>query len=219
LYNFACKKYSPFRVSMCISRVFCELALKEHCFLITVCGTKQPLYSISPGLDGYNSKTVSCMHMLLPSNCWYIRILLGKISLLLLGANLMVYFRSKLTTKVRVFISSPKIDIYDVTYLRTVKRCKYDTLHTLPPIKGLSRVLILKLQLQVVLRELKWNRMQFCFLWKVSICIPHLLRYVSRHIHLSFPPKMYWYMVNNILKIQHCIPTLLWNNPVSKYNV
>jgi hypothetical protein len=26
-------------------------------------------------------------------------------------------------------------------------------------------------------------------------------------------------MVNNILKIQHCIPTLLRNNPISKYNM
>jgi hypothetical protein len=43
------------------------------------------------------------------------------------------------------------MEIYDVTYLRTVKRSKYETLYTIPPTEGLSRVLILKLQLQVVL--------------------------------------------------------------------
>jgi hypothetical protein len=26
-------------------------------------------------------------------------------------------------------------------------------------------------------------------------------------------------MVNNILKIQHCTPTLLWSNPVLKHNI
>jgi hypothetical protein len=31
------------------------------------------------------------------------------------------------------------MDIYDVTYLGTVKRCKYETLYTLPPTKGVLK--------------------------------------------------------------------------------
>jgi hypothetical protein len=42
---------------------------------------------------------------------------------------------------------------------------------------------------------------------------------LTAHTHLSFIPKMYWHMVNNILKNQHFTPTVLWNNPISKYNV
>jgi hypothetical protein len=34
-----------------------------------------------------------------------------------------------------VFVSYPKTEIYDVTYLRTINRWKYETLYTLPPKK------------------------------------------------------------------------------------
>jgi hypothetical protein len=44
------------------------------------------------------------------------------------------------------------MNIYDDTYLRTVNRCKYETLYTSPPKGGLSRVLILKVQLQAIFR-------------------------------------------------------------------
>jgi hypothetical protein len=41
---------------------------------------------------------------------------------------------------------------------------------------------------------------------------------LTAHTHLSFIPKMYWHVVNNMLKIQHCTPTLLWNNHAYEYN-
>jgi hypothetical protein len=44
------------------------------------------------------------------------------------------------------------MDIYDVTYLRNVNRCKHEILYTLPPKGGLSGILILKLQLEAFLR-------------------------------------------------------------------
>jgi hypothetical protein len=40
------------------------------------------------------------------------------------------------------------MNIYDVTYLKTVKRCKYGTLYTSPPKAELPGVSILKLQLE-----------------------------------------------------------------------
>jgi hypothetical protein len=42
----------------------------------------------------------------------------------------MVYFRLKLTTKFYGFCKLAKNS--DVMYLRTVNRCKYETLYTLP---------------------------------------------------------------------------------------
>jgi hypothetical protein len=51
------------------------------------------------------------------------------------------------------------MNIYDVINLRTVNRCKYETLYKLLPKGGLSQVLILKLQVQVVLRQLRGNKM------------------------------------------------------------
>jgi hypothetical protein len=51
-----------------------------------------------------------------------------------------------------VVVSYPKIEIYDVIYLRTVNRCRYETVYTLPPKEGHPTVLILKLQLQAFLR-------------------------------------------------------------------
>jgi hypothetical protein len=47
-----------------------------------------------------------------------------------------------------LFVSKQKIEIYDTTYLRIVNRCMCKTLYTLLAKGGLSRVLILKLQLQ-----------------------------------------------------------------------
>jgi hypothetical protein len=102
------------------------------------------------GLD-CNSKTVSGMHMHLLSNCRYILYLRDIFALLLLGTTSEVYFWSKLTTEFQGFHKYPKIEVYGDIYLRSVNRCKCETLSILPSKGELSGVLVLKLHLQAVL--------------------------------------------------------------------
>jgi hypothetical protein len=95
------KVYSPFRVSMCIWSVFFEFSLKINLFPFNSVLHRNSYCAFFPRFE-----TAVTLKSLVVSECFYPQVvdlcgcLCDIFTLLVLGANLNVYFRSKLTAKV-----------------------------------------------------------------------------------------------------------------------
>jgi hypothetical protein len=101
-----CNKCCPFRVSLRILRVFCELSLQVHLFPHNrFFSQKQLLCNFYPGWDCCNSETANYIYMLVPSNCRFVKALLQHTWCIAIGSQFDGIFYVKTYHKISVFIS------------------------------------------------------------------------------------------------------------------